>query len=350
MDKPIPSGILDGGKVSLAFSQIHPDEGPHYAGFSQWLRTAGISLLLLAACHTEETGCHDSSSTASGVTGACLSFAAPIQVGRIQDPALVEASGLEASRVHPGVFYAHNDSGDAARFFALDASGKSLGEFDLVGGTAVDWEDLALGPSQSGSDFLYLADIGDNSVTDPTALRREQIEIFRVREPNVAAGQERVQVSLSDWEVLHLRYPDGAHNAETLLADPTGDALWILTKETNGRTNVFSVPASAPAGSTSVLEKLGEVELGSCTNTLLTAGDISADGRLVILRTYGSVLLWERPKGTSLVDALRLPPHRLQPPNELQGEGIAFSADAREWFTLSEGSAAQIFRATASCP
>jgi hypothetical protein len=36
----------------------------------------------------------------------------------VRDPRVTESSGLTASPLHPRVFHAHNDSGDAARVFA----------------------------------------------------------------------------------------------------------------------------------------------------------------------------------------------------------------------------------------
>ena len=72
-----------------------------------------------------------------------------------------EASGLAASRLHPGVLYTHNDSGDRARIFAVDSeSGETLAEYDVARpGANHDWEDMAVGvcPSQSGS-CIYIGE------------------------------------------------------------------------------------------------------------------------------------------------------------------------------------------------
>lgn len=278
-----------------------------------------------------------------------MSFAAPVEVGRVQDSALVEASGLQASRAHPGVLYTHNDSGDSARFFALDSSGRTLGEYLLSGLSAVDWEDVAIGPGRSGGNDLYFADIGDNSVTDSTVAPRAEIQVVRVREPDVSLTQARVQQTLNGWERIRMSYPDRPHDAETLLVDPKGSDLWILTKETNGRSEIFSAPAATPAETHVVLQQVGEVSLGGCAGgPQLTSGDISPDGTLVLLRTYQAVLLWERAAGTSLPDALAKSPWMLHAPSEVQGEGVSFSADGGAWFTIGEGAASPIFRAAAS--
>ena len=69
---------------------------------------------------------------------ACGAYSVPASGGNITNPAVVELSGLAASRAHPGVFYAHNDSGDSPRFFAFDGSGATIGEFVLQGIAAVD--------------------------------------------------------------------------------------------------------------------------------------------------------------------------------------------------------------------
>ncbi len=64
----------------------------------------------------------------------CLAFAedCPIsdafEMGTVVDDDLVEASGLAASRLNPGVLYSHNDKGeDFARIFAFLENGERIG-------------------------------------------------------------------------------------------------------------------------------------------------------------------------------------------------------------------------------
>ena len=83
-------------------------------------------------------------------------FGGPVPMGVVQYDPLREASGLVASRSHPGVLWAHNDSGDDPRLYALTTSGRHLGVFTLDGAEARDWEDLAIGPGpEPGVDYLY---------------------------------------------------------------------------------------------------------------------------------------------------------------------------------------------------
>ena len=84
------------------------------------------------------------------------------KLGRIQHKDIAESSGVAASRKHPGVVWTHNDSGDAPRVFALDAhTCATIATYTIPGATAVDWEDMARGPDETGRSSLWFGDIGD---------------------------------------------------------------------------------------------------------------------------------------------------------------------------------------------
>ena len=70
---------------------------------------------------------------------------------------------------------------------------------------------------------------------------------------------------------------------------------------------------------------------------LPTSGDISPDGSLLIIRTYGTVWLWSRPEGAETWDDFSSPPVELPSELEPQGEAIAFDADGGGYVTVSEG-------------
>jgi hypothetical protein len=140
---------------------------------------------------------------------------------------------------------------------------------------------------------------------------------------------------------LRLSYPDGPHDAETLLHDPqTGDLL-VVTKDRAGSV-VFR--AQAPVSDGQVLEAIATLApWDEADDGLITAGDISPDGASVLLRTYGSAWLWRRAAGASLADAFATEPCPVPLADEPSGEAIAWQADGAGYRSVSEGVAASLW-------
>jgi hypothetical protein len=267
----------------------------------------------------------------------------PTQVGKI-DAAIVPPSGMVASRAHPGVLYVNEDAGGQARFHAIDTTGKTLGQYTLTGAKATDWEDLAVGKGPGTGSYVYVGDFGDNS------MNRTEIQIFRVPEPDVSPTQASAQVAIADFDMLRFTYPDGAHNAETLMLDPvTGDMI-IVTKDSSGTSGIFRAPGTAAAGASSVLEKVGNVVfMGTGQGLQASAGDISPTGDRIMIRTYTAILLWPRLAGASLAPTFAAMPKTIPSPTETQGEGLTFAADGLSWFSAGEQSP-NLYQGKATCP
>ena len=271
------------------------------------------------------------------VVAACAGTLQSSTTGRVASDALTEISGIAASRRTRGVYWVHNDSGDSARVFAIDASGRTLGEFTLAGADAVDWEDIAVapGPPTTGTTGtsrvpdIFVGDIGDNTGT------RASVTVYRVPEPAIDPGAH----VLPGAAALTFTYPDGPHDAEALLVDPRGRDLLIVTKDlVGGRGIVFRGDADAPAGTSAVLERVGQVSLGLGRG--VTGADVTANGDAVALRTYLGVVLYPRPAGTRLWRAFTQPSCSGAAPSlldERQGEAIGFVPGGRAYLTVGEG-------------
>lgn len=238
--------------------------------------------------------------------------------GRVGAAAATELSGLVLSRSPSGVLWTHNDSGDRARVLALRPDGRLLADVTVAGAENVDWEDIA-----TGGGALLLADIGDNLA------RRSSIAVYRVPEPRVGTRVVAVTAAASR---LDLRYPDGARDAEALLVDPSSGALVIVEKSFSGRAGVYVAAAGA-----STLRRRGRLSLG--VGEAVTAGDVSGDGRTIVLRTYDRVFVWIRRSGESVAAALLRAPCSAR--NDLlaegQGEALALSRGGGVFYTVPEG-------------
>jgi hypothetical protein len=195
--------------------------------------------------------------------------------------------------------------------FALDSRGAIQGQVRVSGAKVEDWEAVAVGPCGSAS-CLYLGDIGDNDG------RRRRVTIYRVQEPQNASGT----VTVTD--VFHATYPDGAHDAETLLI--ADGRLYIVTKGESGPVALFRFPADLQAGATMKLERVGEVTGKPDAGARITDGSVSPDGQWVLLRSRSTLtfyrasdLLRGQFRSASTVD--------LRPLKEPQGEGVALDSE-----------------------
>jgi hypothetical protein len=242
--------------------------------------------------------------------------------GHVSAPVATELSGLVLSRSQRGVLWTHNDSGDRPRVLAVGLEGRLLADVTLTNADSFDWEDIAAGP-----DALYVGDIGDNLD------QRESIVVYRIAEPRVRNG---ASPGATQARRIELRYPDGARDAEALLRDPVSGALVIVTKTSTGRSRVYVAAKPAP-GTTTTLRRRATLKLGP--GEAVTAGDVSADGRTIVLRTYTSAFAWTRRPGESVAAALGRKPctvgARLLA--EGQGEALALAADGRAFYTVPEG-------------
>jgi len=149
----------------------------------------------------------------------CNQWADAVQAGQLKD-ALNEESEMAVSRQFPGRLYHINDSGDTGRFYITGMDGRGTKPVRVSGFNPEDTEALSLGPCPAGGrgSCLYLGDIGDNDSN------RKSIEIVIIEElkdfPQMVAPRN----------TLKLRYPDRAHDAESMAIHPNG-TIYILTKE-----------------------------------------------------------------------------------------------------------------------
>lgn len=250
------------------------------------------------------------------------------------DPALNEISGIVASRRDPGILWMHNDSGDGATLYAVSTEGRLISRHDLFGVVALDWEDLGIGPDPDfGVDYLYAGDIGDNLAF------RSEVVFYRLAEPEIGRDS-----AVFEFETIRLTYPTPGHDAEALAVDPLTGDVFIITKTTDGHPEVYRAPAERLGGEESIaLELVATLELP--IGAEVTAADFSPSGDRFALRGYEHVWVWVR-TSEDLTETLAAAPCSAASPEERQGEAMAFSAEGRDIYTVSEGVGATINRIT----
>ncbi len=258
------------------------------------------------------------------VAAALAPTAAPQQLFDLPDTRITEASGIARGIASPDVYYVQNDSGDSARFFAIDVrSGALRAVVDVPGAVNHDWEDLAVAPDAAGTPSVWIADIGDNDAN------RDEVQLYRVDEPHIAAGATGKTLSTAAPDVWRLRYPSGPANAESLAVTPAGRA-YVFTKNAMGAATAYEVPPRPDPDHVQVMRAIGTLQIPP----LATGAAISRDGSLLAVRTYFAVFLW-RLHHFDVAAAIRGKPIQETLPVQRQGEGVGF--DGARLVVDSEG-------------
>ncbi|MCC6574636.1 MAG: hypothetical protein IT462_12705 [Planctomycetes bacterium] len=200
-------------------------------------------------------------------------------LARIADDRLDECSGM----VFDGnFFWAHNDSGDSARFFRSKTPDFDKSDvFEVKGADAVDWEDM----TQLGGD-LIACDIGDNKRA------RDDITLYRVAffYPKDTDGALELRATYP------IAYPDGRHDAEAVFV--LDGKIHIVSKARGEKsTNVYRFNELKTAGELGDKRNVGEL-VGSFElepGVQITGAALHPGGTLVLL-SYNYIFQYDSKK------------------------------------------------------
>jgi hypothetical protein len=257
------------------------------------------------------------------------------RVAVLQDKRINESSGLARSHLEPGIFWTHNDSASDPCVYAIDKSGKTRAKVRLMSAVNFDWEDMASAKDKAGTSRLYVGDIGDN------LLLRPSIQVYQIPEPALPKTADKELLS-AEPEIWHGRYPDGRHNAETLLVHPQTGRIYVVTKSEKEQSAVYAFPETLTKAGPMMLEKIADLSFpqrqligkrphDACQTT---AGSFSADGSRLAIATYSFIYEWRIKSDESLVEALKKPARLIAIPLIPQLEALCYDADGKTlWFT-----------------
>lgn len=228
-----------------------------------------------------------------------------------KDARFTEISGLATSIQHPHTIWLHNDSSGGPVIYAVDSKTCiTRATIKISGAKARDFEAIAVGSDRRGRPVIWLGDIGDNKDSWP------YVEVLRIREPARLASQT------VPAKAYRFTYGDRPHNAEALLADPSGPRLWVVTKQL-AHGSLYSLPYPLRQNALNIARKL-QIEGG-----LITDGAISPDGTKYVLRDYVNAVVYSGlPPGREVA--------RIALPYQFQGEAITWTSDSRALLIASE--------------
>lgn len=206
----------------------------------------------------------------------------------ISDPALPEVSGIVATH---NALHVHNDSGDGPYLYGLTHDGHRVSFAQFADMQPVDVEAVAL-----DGDTIYIGDVGRNGSSEST------YTIYRWPNRNP----------------IHFRFPNNAvYDVEAMLV--VNDAVMVITKQY--RSTLWLLDGF-------VMRNLGPL-LDSDGNHIHRVTDATRDGSTVLIRTYGSLHLFDWSYGVDLQAKRKLPVV-----GEQQGEAVALLEGT--YWTMSE--------------
>lgn len=204
-------------------------------------------------------------------------------VATMTNTRLVETSGMDFSRKHQGIFWAHNDANNQGEIFAIGADGKTYGEVLIDGVSNKDWEDISVAACyyNPSIDCLYIGDIGNNKLT------RNKLQIYVVEEP-ADLSTKLLQVA----KTITIPSP-GEYNFEAFAVNEKTFDFYLISKGSKkatvqGESVVFKFTAEDPS-----LKPLATYDLTkfpgvtSKKDTTVTSADIDENTQTLLLGTRG---------------------------------------------------------------
>jgi hypothetical protein len=224
----------------------------------------------------------------------------------IQDARITRSSGL-AVDASSNLYWTVNDSGNRGVVYGVGLDGTVQGTLNYRAHPQ-DVEAVAVHEER-----LYVADIGDNNG------RRSFVRVYFFENP-------RANGLTVTYNAYDFRYPDGPHNAETLLVDDSG-RLFIVTK--GWKAAIYEAPAKPDRQGVNDLEKVGSAPSN------VTDGTFLAGGERIALLTYSTV---------EVIDATGYEVMASIPaPDQPQAESLTLSLSGRSLLVGSEGEKSKVY-------
>lgn len=250
------------------------------------------------------------------------------QAGTIENPNLIELSGLAPSIINAGKYWGHNDSLNAPILFLLGANGKNYGQVNIDGALNLDWEAIQVAKCQFATNCVYIGDIGDNYEF------RETVRVELIPEPKENAKNAKVTQSLI------LKYPDGPHNSESLLINNEGNRIYLIEKlDWKNRKQDIKIYGAEIPNSKEKFVKINLQILGKISNKSpkFPIGAITDaafyEKSQIIFRDYRNIYLLEG----KIQNQSKLTPYQLVSPKIKQSEALTISHDGAHLLVGSEG-------------
>lgn len=301
-----------------------------------------------------------------GSSAILMSFAQPLLAAKlaenqsqqwiIENQLIDESSGLAQSRLNPKRLWTHNDSGNAPIIFAMDQQGANQGSFFLDNVINRDWEDMASFTLDDKA-YLLIAETGDNFrvflhsylyifkepiITEqagPKVLAKEPQQGFIDFSPVEQSFQQQGRKqNLSPIWTIGFQYPDNqSYDVEAVSVDSKQKKVYLLSKRTKNA-YLFELPLIPPQNAHNDMEEpiITAKFLAKLPLKKPLAMDMSPDGNLAVVLTYGRVHVYHKKDSQSWKEVMQKPGLIIRFSGLFQAEAISLDANQQGVFISSE--------------
>jgi hypothetical protein len=224
----------------------------------------------------------------------------------IKDARIAKSSGLAVDPA-TNLYWTVNDSGNRGVAYGIGLDGTVQGTLNFRAQPR-DIEAVAI-----HEDRLYIADIGDNNS------QRGFVRVYFFENP-------RANGLTVTYNAYDFRYPDGPHNAETLLVNDSG-RLFIVTK--GWKAAIYEAPAKPDRQGVNELAKVGSAPSNVTDGTFLPGGE-----RIALL-TYSTLEVIEATNYEVLAS--------VPIPDQPQAGSLALSLNRRSLLVGSKGKQSKVY-------
>lgn len=259
------------------------------------------------------------------------------QIGTIRDRRLPEISGIACSVRYKNSFWVHNDSGNPAELFLINAAGSVLASVKLDGAVNRDWEDICTFQFEDTA-FICVGDVGDNSG------QHKSYRMYVVEEPQLdlektsARNGSAIEIVVADCYKIDFQYEDGPKNCEAFAWDSASGGFLLAEKGFDGeRKTKPGIYCLTVTNGFADRTPLVARRVADCKLKNTTAMSISGNGNRLVLASYAVAAVWDRdPSGDWTHTLKRRDPTMLPMPLQRQGEAIALDHSGQMAITTSE--------------
>jgi hypothetical protein len=237
----------------------------------------------------------------------------PVPEKTLLNPLVEEISGIADSESEAGIIWGIEDSGNPPQLSVIGHDAQVKGTIYLKGITNRDWEEMDVA---NGS--VYIAETGDNSLQYP------DYSIYKFSEPS------STEDTVYAIERIRFTYPDGSHDCEAMIVDPSTKDIYFFTKTTSG-SKIYKLAFPYDATSVHTLTFMGQLSLNS-----VVGASLSYDQKEIIIKTYSGLNYYTKTSSDNIYQAVSKTAENIPYVLEPQGEAVSFAKDNSGYFTLSE--------------